>query len=203
MATMNLFLITKQTFWVAVLGTGLMLVLQGLGEDVTLLLRYENTMAHTGEWWRLFSGHFIHLGWVHLMFNLAGLWVLTFIFHQGMSPIMLLVSTLLLAVGTSLGLLVYSPDVAWYVGLSGVLHGFVVMGALAGCRSTPWSSIALLFGVTAKLIWEQFFVDVNVLEATIGGKVIYDAHLYGAVTGIIIAIIYSVSLFFSSPEKSD
>ena len=29
-----------------------------------------------GEWWRLFSAMLLHGGWLHLIFNVGGLWIL-------------------------------------------------------------------------------------------------------------------------------
>lgn len=185
----------------AIFCTGMVVILQSFGEDAIALFRYENTMIKTGEWWRLLSGHFIHLGWTHLILNLAGMWLLVFIFHSLIKPVVLLASVLLLATGTSLGLLMFSPAVVWYIGLSGMLHGFITMGAMLIFRSKPWPAVFLLACVTVKLIWEQFFADANAIELAIGGKVIYDAHLYGAITGILIITISSLMLSVSHRLK--
>ena len=183
--------------------TMLLVILQGLGEDVISLFRYEITMVQTGEWWRLLTGHFIHLSWSHLIFNLTGLWFLILLFYQIVNPVLLFTSVLLLSLGTSLSLMFFSPDVVWYLGLSGMLHGLYLMGAIAGYRNRPWPSIILLVAILVKLLWEQLYADAHAMELTIGGKVIYDAHLYGAITGLgLITVFIVISSLCSGDKKS-
>ena len=43
------------------------------GEAATALLRYERALLQDGENWRLISGHFVHLGWAHLVLNVTAL----------------------------------------------------------------------------------------------------------------------------------
>lgn len=182
--------------------TILLVILQGLGKDVVSLFRYEKTMVNTGEWWRILTGHFIHLSWTHLTLNLVGLWCLGLIFYQIGNSVLLFTSVLLLSIGTSFGLMLFSPDVAWYVGLSGVLHGLLLMGAIVEYRIKRWPSIVLLTVILAKLLWEQFYADAHVMELTIGGKVIYDAHLYGAITGVgLITVFIFISSLFSENKR--
>ena len=82
--------IEKYSLLIAVLGSVLFIILQSLGESSIVLLRYENSLVQTGEWWRLLTGNFIHLGWTHLMMNLAALWILVLIFHEIIKPVILL-----------------------------------------------------------------------------------------------------------------
>ena len=192
--------IEKSSLLIVVLGTVLLIILQGLGESSITLLRYENSMAQTGEWWRLLSGNFVHLGWAHLVMNLAALWILVFIFQQVVKPIILL-ACLPLGLGISLGMLMFTPDVTWSVGLSGMLHGFVVMGALVLYRSRPVFASILLICVTLKILWEQFFADAYTMEAMIGGKVIYDGHLYGAITGVIITAVLVLTSYARAKKQ--
>jgi len=176
----------KSSLLIVVLGTILLIILQALGEASIELLQYKNSLVQTGEWWRLLSGNFIHSGWPHLMMNLGALWILVFIFQESVKPVILL-ACLPLGLGISLGMLLINPDVTSYVGLSGMLHGFMVIGALVMFRSRPVFASVLFAAVSIKLLWEQFFANAHVLEATIGGKVLYDGHLYGAIVGVIIA----------------
>lgn len=184
--------IAKPSFLLTILFTLLMVILQGFGEVAISLFRYENTMIQTSEWWRLLSGHFIHLSWAHLMLNLTGLWLVFIIFFQFEKPVILLTSIIMLAIGISLELAIFSHDITWYVGLSGVLHGLIVIGAMKNYRFNPWIAISLLVGISAKLAWEQFFADAHAMELAIGGKVIYEAHLYGVITGIFIATFFKI-----------
>lgn len=146
-------------------------------------LRYDRAAILGGEYYRLVSGHFVHLGWSHLALNLAGLGLGTWLFGADRSPGWWLGATLVAALACGLGLLVWSPGVRWCVGLSGVLHGLMVVGfggwALAGDR---WA-LVLLAVVVGKMTWEQLGGDMPWEAALAGGRVITDAHVWGAVGG--------------------
>jgi rhomboid family GlyGly-CTERM serine protease len=73
--------------------------------------------------------------------------------------------------------------VEWYVGLSGVLHGFVAAGALELLLRRRMLGVVLALGLTAKLGFEQAFGPVPLTAASVGGPVVVAAHLYGAAGG--------------------
>lgn len=155
------------------------------GSDLAELFRFDREAILHGQIWRLLSGHLVHLGWSHTGLNIAGLaliWALlggTFTNRQWMS--MIIGS----ALGISLGLLAFNPELSWYVGFSGVLHGMLMAGAISEIRSGRRSSYALLILVIVKLAWEQIVGPLPGSEASAGGAVIIDAHLYGALCGIL------------------
>ena len=188
---------TKKNLTIATACTALLIALQFFDDNTASLLRYENTMIDSGEWWRLISGHFIHLGWTHLSLNVAAMWLLIVIFQPATRPEILLSFIFLLSIGTSIGLIVFSPEVEWYVGLSGVLHGLLLMGIVVDCRYKKSTSLILLTGLIAKLLWEQFYGDAHAMKQIVGGMVVYDAHLYGAITGAaLIAMVILIPMFF-------
>lgn len=146
-------------------------------------LRYERALI--GEQpWRLVTGHLTHLGWAHLWLNLAGLaliWVLFGHLLQIRTWVAALVVSALMVSG---GLYLFDTDLAWYVGLSGVLHGLLVLGALASWREEPRIALLLLAVAAAKLAWEQFTGIDTGTGRLVGGAVIVNAHLYGALGGL-------------------
>lgn len=164
--------------------------LQAAGLD--LALRYERSAIGAGQIWRLLTGHFVHLGWSHLVMNLAGLVLVWFVvgaaFSIGQWLMVLAVSVLLL----DAGFWWLSPDLDWYVGLSGLLHALLVAGALAMAlcrdRGNRMEALILLVLVVAKLVFEQFAGPLPGSEATAGGAVVVDAHIYGAAAGLVAAI---------------
>jgi rhomboid family GlyGly-CTERM serine protease len=151
-------------------------------------LRYQRTMVQDGELWRLFSANFIHLGWSHLTMNMAGLALIYILVGEQFTAWQWLLITLLCSLGVGVGLLLLSPQLAWYVGFSGVLHGLLVAGttAVIGCLQGGQRifGVVLLVCVIGKLVWEQLAGGLPGLAAISGGAVVVDAHLYGTVVGL-------------------
>jgi rhomboid family GlyGly-CTERM serine protease len=149
-------------------------------------LRYERALV-PAEPWRLLTAHLVHLGWIHLALNIAALaaaWALLGgLLRAGAWSAALLAC----ALGVSAGLWLRHPELVWYVGLSGVLHGLFTVGAVAGLRRAPLFHGLLLAGVVAKVAWEQFTGTGAGTSALIGGAVIVDAHLYGVLAGLALA----------------
>jgi rhomboid family GlyGly-CTERM serine protease len=167
----------------ALLGVGLALG----GDDAALGLRYERGGIVGGEWWRLFSGHLVHLGWAHLGLNLAGLVVIWLLVGERMAGAIGWVAMLVCVAGVAAGLWWLNPETVWYVGLSGALHGLLVFGAvLALAGRDPIGGILLLL-VLGKLAYEQFLGPSDQTERLISGRVVVDAHLYGAEAGLALA----------------
>lgn len=151
--------------------------------DLAPLLRYQRSLIGD-EPWRLLSGNLVHLGWSHLWLNLAGLALIQALFGQRLGPrqwwaVMLLVSA---AVGA--GLRLWQPQLEWYVGLSGSLHGLFAAGLLLDLRLAPLSGTLLGVAFTAKLAWEQLHGALPGSAEAAGGPVLVDAHLYGALAGL-------------------
>ncbi len=192
----HFFTIDKPALLAVIFVTILVIIFGILDEVATDFLRYERDLLRSGEWWRLLSGHFVHLSWAHLSLNLAGFWLIAFLYGQRIKPIYLLATIFLIALGISIGLLIFSPGVDWYVGLSGVLHGLIIIGALKNLSAEPWPSTFILVGIFSKIIWEQLYAKENAMEHIIGGNIIYDAHFYGAIAGtIIICVIYTLNFY--------
>lgn len=170
----------------------LILALLGLalalgGDDAALGLRYERDAVAAGEWWRLLSGHLAHLGWAHLGLNLAGLVVIWLLVGERLAGAVGWVAMLGCVAGVTVGLWWLNPETEWYVGLSGALHGLLVCGAvLALAGRDPIGGILLLL-VLGKLAHEQFLGPSGGTERLISGRVVVDAHLYGAVAGLVLA----------------
>lgn len=157
------------------------------------LLRYERTGIGDSELWRLLSAHVTHLGPAHLALNVAGLVLVWHLAGRRLDLVAWCLSILIIALGVDAGLWFGNPDIEWYVGLSGVLHGMLVLGALAGLRTSRWESAILLVVVGAKLAYEQIAGPVPGSAVTAGGPVVIDAHFYGAVAALPCAIGWWIS----------
>lgn len=161
-------------------------VLALLNSVLALSLRYDRTAIAGGQLWRLLTGHLLHLGPGHLLLNLAGL-VLVLQLVAGWRFTRLITAMVLLAALVSLGLYILSPEVGWYVGLSGVLHGLLVLLLLTG-RYRFVIVLAVLTVVALKLILEQLGIAVPGTSWFAGGPVVVDAHLYGAMAGLVLGL---------------
>ena len=151
------------------------------------LLAYNRPDLSSFELWRLITGHLLHTNAAHLGLNLLGFGLLWALHGEYYSPTSITWFLFLSALLTSGCLFLFSPHIIWYVGLSGVLHGLFVWGAcfdIARKEQTGWLLIA---GVTIKIGYEQLVGDTQGIADLIGASVAIDAHLYGAISGLIIA----------------
>jgi rhomboid family GlyGly-CTERM serine protease len=145
--------------------------------------RLERGLALT-EPWRLASGQLVHLGWTHMLMNLTGLVVVWALFRRDLNAWEWAAAILACGAGVSLGLLWFSPELDWYVGFSGILHGLLAAVVLARIFRQPSAlTILVLTGLAAKLVWEQFAGGEAGTARLIGGTVVVDSHLYGALAG--------------------
>jgi rhomboid family GlyGly-CTERM serine protease len=162
-------------------------VLLSLGKDTArMLLRYDRiAILDAGEYWRLATGHLVHGSFRHLALNLAGLVGLVALFPRHYSLRSWLWIGLASVAAIDVGFVWNEPQLTWYVGLSGLLHGVLAAGAIAWWR---FESKALAMGLTlvviAKLTWEQVH---GALPLSGDMSVVVVAHLYGAIGGSVAA----------------
>ena len=161
----------------------------GLQDHVDVWLRYDRVNILEGEIWRVVTAHILHLTWNHLFMNLAGLLFIFFFFGNLLSQKHWLGIMLFSACFISLVLLVTQPELRWYVGLSGVLHGLFFAGGIADIKVRPKEAYIFLAFITIKLAYEQFFGALPGSEESAGGPVLVDAHFYGAISGLIYMLI--------------
>jgi rhomboid family GlyGly-CTERM serine protease len=148
-------------------------------------LQYDRAGLGAGEWWRLLTGHVVHLSVAHLLLNLAGLALLWMLFAREYSPRQWLIIAALSVTAIDAGLWWLQPGVLWYVGASGLLHGVWAAGAYAQLRlhapgERTIGAAAPLLLLLAKLAYEH----ISTRSALIGSiPVVLAAHAYGAAGG--------------------
>lgn len=168
-----------------------------LNDAVTDFFIYNRQLISQGEIWRTFTGHFFHTNGVHLLLNLAALillWALHGQFYTLKNYSMLFIVSALIC---SVGLFFFSPDIKQYVGLSGILHGIFVFGAVMDIRQHDKTGYLLFAGVWLKIAHEQFYGASEEVSSLINASVAIDAHLWGAVGGLVFTTIYLLYLHCS------
>ncbi len=163
------------------------------------LFRYDRFAIAGGELWRLVSGHFVHLAWSHFALNAAGLILICYLVAARFAAMEWLLISFLVIVGIDLGFWFLEPQLAWYVGLSGVLHGLLAAGVTGGIRNGQPDSWVIGGLLAIKLIYEQLIGPLPGSESASGGDVVVVAHLYGAIAGALAGAGLS---FRKSPQAS-
>lgn len=164
----------------------LLVVFHLAGANALEALRYDRGAMLAGEAWRLLTGHLVHADAMHLGWNLLGVLIVALLFARDYSwrqwSMVLLVST----VATDLGFLLFEPQLEWYVGFSGVLHGLMAAGLVAWLRATrdavTWIVVVLF---AAKLAWEHVAGPLPFTAQSLSMPVVHEAHTYGAVGGLV------------------
>lgn len=141
---------------------------------------------------------FMHMGWGHLLLNLAGLAVLAWGFESyvsaGEDSFLLIGSLVLTAAYVS-----WIEPLVWYCGLSGALHGVFVAKLLLTWdrhsleQGSRWPLLVLGLGLIAKVLIEWF--QNPGFDPLAGGPVAIEAHRGGVMAGLILyAIIQAFAL---------
>ena len=160
------------------------------------LFSYKYTAISHFEWWRVLSGHFLHTNTNHLLLNLMGVTLLWALHGQYYSASRYLMMFVVLCVSTSVCLYLWSPELKWYVGLSGVLHGLFVVGSYFDIKHKFKSGWVMLLGVGAKAVYEQLYGASADVAALIDANVAIDAHLFGTLSGgAVIVFLISRSIY--------
>ncbi|HEY0924631.1 rhombosortase [Rheinheimera pacifica] len=169
-----------------------MVLLAMLPDSWQQALQYNRADISNSQYWRLFSGHLLHSNHWHLLMNLAGLLLAMLLHGSYYRGKMLTLQWLLCALAISLALYYYSPEIHIYVGLSGLLHAMLTLGALKDIQlklSTGW---LLLAGLIGKVGWEQWHGPDAELAELINASVATDAHLYGVCSGLCLGLLLYV-----------
>lgn len=177
----------------AAYGLGLLIALTVLllpemagGSAVRAALSYQREALPRGEAWRVLTAHFVHLDLHHAVLNAFGLVLMWALFARDYAPRLWLFIYVGACLCVSAGLWFFSPDVPWYVGASGALHGVMTAGTLAHLRHGNRDAWILAGFLTAKLAYEQF---AGALPFAGSSTTIVDAHLYGAAGGLVLGLI--------------
>lgn len=159
------------------------------GSPVRLALRYDRLAVAGGQWWRLFTGNFVHMGWPHVLLDQAGLILLWLLCGDRLRGWRWILATFAGSWAVGLGLWWAWPNVVWYVGISGVAHTYWAAGALLLIVARRWEGSALLAFLALKLAWEQGTGSgLPTSDALLSGPILTTAHLIGAIAGVVLGL---------------
>jgi rhomboid family GlyGly-CTERM serine protease len=150
------------------------------GEAGRAALRYDRAGLEAGELWRLVTAHIVHLDLEHAALNVLGLVMMWALFARDFTLRQWLLVLGASLVAIDLGLWVFDPEVRWYVGSSGVLHGVMAAGTLAHLRRGDLDGWILAAFILGKLAYEQW-TGALPFEGT--AAVVVNSHLYGVIGG--------------------
>ena len=165
-------------------------------------LRYQENWLSQGEYWRIVSGHWIHVNWPHLLLNALGLMLCMGIASPVWSIKWWVTYNFLLALGISLLFTLLNPELEWYAGYSGVLYGIFLLAAFDLYERDKLIAVILAIAIISKILLEQIG-SINVTSSKfIGTLVVTDAHYYGVLLAILIALVQRLFTILKT-QKSD
>lgn len=164
-------------------------------------LQYDRALVINGEYWRLWTSHLVHGNAIHLLLNFAATLLLALLLFIQFRLCDLVIVSLILMPVISLALLLFYSDLAWYNGLSGLLHALIsyccVRMVLEGKNYYSLGLAAVLFKVFA----EFYGLKINYSSSIDGMLVISEAHLIGAVLGVTFGTVVGMFKIFLNNTK--
>ena len=174
-------------YGIALLAACAALLIPELGGETTRnALSFDRAGIADGQWWRLLTAHFVHLGPGHAVLNALGVVLMWALFARDYSPLRWAAIYFTAALSVSAGLWFFNPEISWYVGASGALHGVMTAGTLAHLRRRDLDGWILASFIVLKLSYEQF---AGSLPFAGSANTIVAAHLYGALGGLVLACV--------------
>ncbi len=180
------------------LGANLVISLYALFQDQSLIDRWAfipERVMRNGEWYRMLSGGFLHGGIAHLAFNMITLYFFGPVLEVILGPVNYLVmyfGSLVVAHLFLYGKYKVDPEYV-AVGASGAISGII----FGFCLFFPFEKIYLFLipiGIPAFLFAVGFagysyWASNQPAGKSVFGRVAHEAHLGGAVGGLILTIL--------------
>lgn len=141
------------------------------------------------EPWRLFTSHFVHVGWIHCLLNMSAFTFLPLIFPKTNWKL-LISGMLILPLMISLGIYLLCENIYAYAGFSGVLHGLYILVALQHLTDPKEKRFAwvILLGIIIKLLWELKVNENSITADLIGSPILIEAHQLGAIGALVLFV---------------
>lgn len=172
--------------------------LTGGSTSLSNLIRFgakENSLIAGGEYWRLFTSMFLHIGFIHILFNSLALWTFGRDLERVYGAGRFLVLYLIPGIAGAFASYRFSPYVS--AGASGAIFGLIGVSLVFGFkyRSAIPPQLRSRFGTGVIPV-----IAYNVLYGLRPGSHIDNfAHLGGLVAGIVLALVIPAAFDIEDP----
>jgi rhomboid family GlyGly-CTERM serine protease len=155
-------------------------------------LRLDRAAVLRGEFWRVLSGHMVHLSFAHWAIDTTALFLISALLRRVLGAAAMIGVLCASALGVSFGLLALQPRLDWYAGSSGALHGLFAAGcAIAALRGHApgrrWGAalwVAGLIKVAVTTAVSPLVLD----DSWLALPAVPVAHLYGFLAGTLAGV---------------
>lgn len=158
-----------------------------LPETIFEALLFDRQAIFSGELWRLLSGHLLHGDNNHLSLNLLAFLILSTIIEHS-SPKQYWSTLLFSMTGVAVGLLLWSTELNYYCGLSGVLNSLLMIVLVDRWRMTA-NPLFIVIGIGAGIKVLIEMQTANAIFSNTSLMVVPESHLLGLVSGIVFVIL--------------
>jgi membrane associated rhomboid family serine protease len=145
----------------------------------------------------------LHLNWAHLLSNLLPLLIFGFLIMLGTARQFVAVTALVWLV-SGLGVWLFGPGNSATIGASGLVFGWLAYLIARGVFTRSFGQI--LLGVALLVIWGSLFwtgiVKVAVADITGVVTISWQAHLFGAIGGVLAAFLVAKADGPAKPKKA-
>ncbi|GEM_PF-1388043 len=155
------------------------------GERMTLLrmgAKSTALIADAGESWRLLSAHFIHTGWLHIIFNLAFFFPVSAALESILKKQDFVCLLMFTALGAGLASVTWTPEVS--AGASGLVFGMLGAAIVVGLRHSDSlrGRARSYFG-----LWVLPFLLAILISGAGNAQIDHSSHIGGLLSGILLA----------------
>lgn len=174
--------------WLFIAATGLALIVQ-LNPAWRDALLYTRPGLERGEFWRAWTGHFVHFGWPHFVADAGLLFILGWLLeaqHRTFGYVALVAMPLMI----SAVIYTFDPEMIRYGGLSALNLGLLLYYAFQGWQRnwTDWFWPAVLVIYVGEVIFE-------IIQGGRGGGMIAfdDPHIKVATSAHLASAVYALA----------
>jgi len=175
----------------SVILAALTIALYALAGPAPEWLVFDRLCIANGELWRLFTGHWVHSDGEHLLWNVAGLLVLGWLFESLLRSRLLAV-LLIGAVGVDILIWCALPTLERYCGLSGVLNTLLAAGLCLQWKAAREPLVMLAgAGAIAKIAVE--IINASALFTHSAWPSVPTVHAAGFLAGVLWWVLFPVA----------